>query len=190
MAGEGGREGTPAPAPTLQSSCCCSSGGGGALARAPPGAGGRGAGSRRRSPARPRCQGAGRGAGLPAPGRPCSSAPAAAPAAPGAIVLRLPGLKRATPRLWPLSRSSLKTWPQPRSRSGSWSWAQSSECPRSPPRRRGHPASADQAFAVEDGGERSGTRIPACGSASAGKWTARPGWNQRYTWSICTQLEQ
>lgn len=150
MAGEGGREGTPAPAPatTLQSSCCCSSGGGGALALAPPGAGGRGAGSRRRSPARPRCQGAGRGAGLPAPGRPCSSAPAAAPAVPGAIVSRLPGLKRATPRLWPLSRSSLKTWPPPRSRSGSWSWAQSSECPRSPPGRRGHPASADQGEAL------------------------------------------
>lgn len=54
-AGEGGREGslTPAPGPSLQSRSCSSSGsGGGALAPAPPGAGRRGAGSRRRGPAR------------------------------------------------------------------------------------------------------------------------------------------
>lgn len=54
----------------------------------------------------PRCQGAGRGAGFPEPRRPCSSAPAASPAAPRAIVTRrlgdgAPRPPTGCPRAWP-----------------------------------------------------------------------------------------
>lgn len=100
----------------------------------------------------PRCQGAGPGAGLPAPGRPSSSAHAAAPAAPLAIVTQRPdalqpaGCYRG---LWPARHSSLKIWPPPpcrppaRSGFGAARWTQDGGRPPTGFARVGHPASAD-----------------------------------------------
>lgn len=103
----------------------------------------------------PRCQGAGRGAGLSAPGCSCSSATAAAPAAPRAIVTRLRVtvarcLSASCPLAWLSGSSSGKTRPSPPRRPPARSGfraagsERSGERPTTPPGRGGHPASADR----------------------------------------------
>lgn len=98
---EGGRPG-PAPGPSLQSSgCACS--GGGALAAAPPGAGRRGAGSRRRGQARVVREPA-EGRGFQRPGAPAPPRPQPRPQPLGPL-LRGCGLRERNVRLqvvpWP-----------------------------------------------------------------------------------------
>lgn len=130
-AGGGAREGAPAaaPSPALQSSSCGSSGSAASLRPGPAWCPALRGGEQATRPG-PRCQGAGRGAGLPTPRRLGSPAPAAAPAAPPAIVMRRPdaGVRRPSgecPGAWPSGRSSQTVRPSLASRipAGNGFWA-------------------------------------------------------------------